>query len=326
MDAEERLKKYIAPARRGRIFGFIALAVGLLGAVMLVLGLNADPGKPTEFSSNGNGTSKWAYLDVAGISDWVFKDDGKVYYLAEDVYGNFSVVRLPDSTYKKMTQQRAYWNEETSKPVPMRITGVPRNATSTIREYICKAADIPSVSYRTYFGTEYLDAASKPGTDDAYVWALPAIFGLILALILLPTYGAASKNAARRLAGLGSYELQQAAAELESPVTRQENGDRLRLGEHYIFGKRNGLLLPYERVFWVYERVQRTNFVVTGRHLMLADDTGALTVAAAFGRKGEEEIRRLIGEIARRNPGVRVGFSAENQKAWRELTRERKGA
>ena len=56
------------------------------------------------------------------------------------------------------------------------------------------------------------------------------------------------------------------------------------------------------------------------------DDTGALTVAAAFGRKGEEEIRRLIGEIARRNPGVRVGFSAENQKAWRELTRERKGA
>ena len=324
MDAEEQLRGYISPRRGARIVGLIALILGLLGAAMLVVKLSAPAGEATEFNKNANGTSQWCYLDVAGVSDWAFKDDSKVYYLAEDAYGDFYVVRLSSGTFKKMSAQRAYWEEETSAAVPMRINGVPRIATAIMRDYISQAAGIDQSSYKYWFGTYYLDATSKPGSDEAFVWGIPAVFGLILGLILLPTSAAARKRAEQALDSLGSYERQLAAAELESPVTRRENSDRLRLGEHWLFGKRQGLLLPYSAVVWAYEQVQRTNFIVTARHLYLADDRGRITAAASFGRNGHDEIMRLIGEIAARNPDVMVGFSAENRKRWQEIVKANK--
>ena len=326
MDAEEQLRKYISPRKGARIVGLIALVIGLIGAVMLVLKLAAPAGKATEFNKNANGTSQWCYLDVAGISDWAFKDDGKVYYIAEDAYGSFYVVRLKSSTFKKMSAQRAYWEEETSTASPMQINGVPRTATTVMKDYISRAAGIDQSSYKYYFGTYYLDATSKPGSDEAYIWGIPGVFGLILAMILLPTSASARKKAEQAIESLGSYERQLAAAELEAPTTHRENKDRLRLGEHWLFGKRQGLLLPYDRVVWVYEQVQRTNFIVTARHLFLADDRGHITAAASFGRNGHDEILRLIGEIAARNPAVMTGFSAENRKKWQEIVKERKAS
>ena len=96
------------------------------------------------------------------------------------------------------------------------------------------------------------------------------------------------------------------------------------MGETHLFGKRRGLLLRYDQVVWAYQQVQRTNFVVTGRNLLLGDEDGHLTVAATFGRKGEEQITELMRRIAMKNPGVMLGFSADNQRVWRERARERK--
>ena len=326
MDGEQKIRAYIGPGRGGLIVGLIALILGAVGAVMMALSAARPVGEPVLFRNRATEARTWCYIDAVGISDWVYRSDDVRYYVAEDAKGNFYVVHLSQSRYNKMTAQQAYWNEETAVQVPERLTGIAHDVTPAIKNNFCKAFDLNVLDFGTYFGTSYLDATSSPRSDSLLGWGILAGFGLLLGLVLTLTSRAANKRTDRALAALGGYAVEQAAAELESPLTLRAPGDRLRLGERYLFGKKTGLALTYDQVIWVYQRVQRTNFIVTGRSLMLADERGELTAAANFGRGGEEQVLELMQRIAAKNPNVLLGFSAENRKAWQALVKAKKGA
>ena len=324
MDGENRIRAYIGPTKAGLVTGLIALLLAAVGAVMMVVNLTAPKGEPEPFRVRGTVHSDWSYLDVVGISDWVYRSDDVHYHIAEDAEGRFYVVHISESRYRKMTEQQAYWNEETTKKVPVRLTGLAKSATDTMKSYICQAVEISPLQYGTYFGSNYLDATSTPNSDAVWGWGMLAVLGLILGLVLTLSARAAKKRTDRALAALGGYAVEQAAAEMDAPTTERVNNDRLRLGEQYLFGKHKGMLLRYDQVVWAYQQVQRTNFIVTGRNLLLGDEQGNLTAAASFGRKGEEQIAELMRRIAARNPSVLLGFSAENRRAWQERVKAKK--
>ena len=324
MDGEKRLRAYIGPSGAGRIIGLVLLVGALVLAALAIRSAAQPVEDPVRFRTRGMDGGEWCYLDVVGISDWVYRNDDTYYHIAEDAKGNFAVVHISESRYKKMTAQQAYWNEETAVQEPVRITGIAREATATMKSYICQALDINLLDYGTYFGTSYLNAAGSPHSGDTAMLAVMAGVLALIGVILLLTANSTKKKTDRAIEALGGYGVEQAAAELEAPTTERVGRDALRLGETHLFGKRRGLLLRYDQVVWAYQQVQRTNFIVTGRNLLLGDEDGNLTVAASFGRKGEEQITELMRRIAMKNPGVLLGFSADNQKIWRERAKARK--
>ena len=323
MDGESRIRAYIGPGKGARIVGLIALAAAFVSFVLMGLAIAAPKGEPEPFRSRGTVDNNWSYLDVVGISDWVYRHDDEYYHIAEDEQGYFYIVHMSERAYRQMSAQQAYWNEETNVKTPLRMTGIAKSATATMKSYITEAVEISVLDYGTYFGSNYLDATSTPNSDGIWGWGVLAVITLLLGLVLTLSYRGAKKRTDRALEALGGYAVEQAAAELDAPTTRVVGRDALRMGENYVFGRRKGLMLRYDQILWAYQQIQRTNFIVTGRNLMVADVWGKVTVAAAFGRKGEAQINELLRELAQKNSSILLGFSADNRRSWQAAVKGR---
>lgn len=323
MDAEQKLKSYIMPRNGGRIIGLILTVVMVISAVGAAI-LSFTGGAPTApFNANKVEGSDWCSLEIVGISEWVYRNGDEWYHIAEDSDGEYYIVKLSQSRYKSMKAQQAYWNDE-GPAVPLTLTGMSKKTTTSIQSNFTKALDLGfGSSFSSYFGTRYLDTGARPTDNIRYPLILLAIFSGLCGLLPLLTANASRKKGLRNLERLGGgYGVTRAAAELDAPTTFRGPGDKLRVGENYVFGKRTGLLVPCEDVYWCYQRVQRTYFIVTGRTLQLYTADGNSYVGAALGRKGEDQIRSLMDVIAQRCPNARLGFSPENRNAWAAYVKE----
>ena len=90
-------------------------------------------------------------------------------------------------------------------------------------------------------------------------------------------------------------------------------GDRVRLGEKYIFSRKGGYPVNYGQIVRIYQTIQRTNFIETQRYLSAAvDDNGAcsvrvLCVLKRWGRS-DEDVKKIMAFIRYKNPNVQLGY------------------
>ena len=319
MDEKKILRRYIGNLSGvGRVIG-LAL---VLGAVLLAgLGITAR-GKavpnPVAFDSRNGATGRYAYLDVVGVSNWVYSYESTRYYILQDEEGNLYVGSLTADLVRELEHQQAYWNETVKDAVPVRICGMTRQMTDEMKNSIRDIFDLSSSRFDSTFGKCCISGGTTPGGEDASMFfafaVLCAIFGGCVLLANLPG-AAAVKKALERLESTGALET--AAAELNSPTAAIYGRDRLRMTNRFLFGKRAGLAAAWGDVLWCYERVVRTYFIVSGRFLMVATADGRVH-SVPFGPKDEGKVREIMMEIARRNPNVLLGFSADNRRLWKE--------
>lgn len=326
MDSKKTLAKYLKPSP---ILNIIAIVLAVAAVAMLVMGFvisaddKANVGEPTVFDPVDSRIDAYSYIDVVEISNWLYKIDGSVYYVASDAEGYYYTVKVSDSEYGKMSAQYDYYMSEdpnAKMPAPYRLVGMATIANKDLKDTISECVGIDSFDYEDYFGEMYLDATEDPGSDSLFGGLagclLFGVFALLFFVISLPATVTFNKCVkALEDANL----LDRAAAELESGEFEKIGKDCGRLSRNFFYGKNTGVVLPYSDIQWVYRRNVKQYFVITVNvNLIVSTLKMDQRIALNFsGKNRDEEFNKIFMTIARNNPSVLIGFTGENQREYK---------
>ena len=333
MDAKKIIKKYIMPNAGIRIAGwvllFVAVIAFLVGAATWGSDYDTDV-QATEFYPNESENGTMAYIDIVGVSNWLFQYDDAVYYSAEDAEGYLYTVRLTDSQYGAMAAQQTYWNRETedvSPPAAYHLVGYVQDVPSDVRSNLSDSWGISTAEYDQYFGTKFLNATTSVGEQGSAPWFLVALFSVLFAIVCIIISLRAKKIAKKCFRQLEERSLlEKAAQQLENTESHTVIGkNRGILTQDFLFGKGTGAVIPYSDILWAYKQEQRRNFVAVNSYLMVAtlymSAQGVIDLNRSD-RKGY--IGTALAVIAEKNPNVLLGYTSENGKAYRAIVKENK--
>lgn len=143
---------------------------------------------------------------------------------------------------------------------------------------------------------------------------------LVLLFYALPTAIRAKKSIEK----LGD-NLDLAAKEMTAPSAKRLMNGRLILTDHYMFCKRTGYIFSYDEIAWVYKHrfTQRIFFIpikITDS-IYLATKTMKARQVVGMGKDKLDEIKTALIEIYNHNNACLIGYSKENQVAYKQLTK-----
>lgn len=320
MDEQQQMKGYLLPKKGVLIAGFILLAAA---AALLAFGIYRgtrdfeSQAVPFEdFSNKGD----YVYIDVAGISDWVYKYDDGVYYAAEDPTGYFYILRMSKHNAVYMPEQEKYWqrpdDDSVPMPEPIRVYGIAQKIGDDLKDAFAQVFDLTGSDVDYYFGYLYLDTTSDPGTDMMWMCITGALFSFLSSLvclaIYLPAYSAMKKSV-KELEERG--ETERAASAFAFSGEEMLNG-AMKAGGDYLFVKNTGIVLRFDDILWAHIRT------INGTIHTLALYTRRLhnvSIGSLKGNEGKEQLAEAIDMIQTRNPNALLGFTDENRKLYQQL-------
>lgn len=323
MDSKKTLAKYLKPSGAVTIIGWVLV---IASVVLLVMGIlssgdaNIAAGKPEKFDRHYSEKGAYAYVDAVGISDWLIKDDGKVFYLVLDKNNDACVVVVSNSEFKKMDDQNEYFMENTAMPKAYTLKGVVKKLNIDDRNDIGSFFDVPTYQSEMALGSVYLDTTATPGDDAFALWLVGFIlcfmFGLIFILISLPA-SVNFKKCVRNLEARGLLDA--AAAELESGEYEKVGKDCGRLSRKFFFGKNSGMVLPYTDIQWIYRQNVKRYFITLNVNLIVSTlELNQKILLSYNGKNRDEELNKVFMAVAQNNPNVLLGYTSENRKAYKE--------
>ena len=305
----------------------IALILLLAGIGCIVLAATSGKGgaeEPEPFDALSDRGSYYAYLDVVGVSDWVCSRGHTTYYILEDTENLFYAAILSDKDFSSLSQQNRYFNGETDTATPKRLTGMNKSIPSTVRSDFVEALEITDAEFESYFGHRLFNVGESPSGNLTAMWGFFAVLTLAAALTLLLVgllKKAAENKAIKRLEERGLLE--QAATELESPMTQQEYKDRLRLGSRFLFGKGIGVAAAWDDVLWCYRSKSTYEFIIKIRSMVICTaDKQAHRLY--YRNKQSDEIVALMEAFGERNQDMLLGYSLDTARAYREACKQMK--
>jgi hypothetical protein len=330
MDSKKIIKKYIMPnffVRAGAILLALVCAATL---VMGLLALNAETPDPVEFFPSETPTGTMAYIDVVGVSNWLYQYDSAVYYSVEDAEGYLYTVRLNDRQLKEMAAQEEYWNRETeTAPMPeaYRLVGYVQKTGNDVRESLAQSWDITEAEYEQHFGVNFLNATTSAGAENSVIWFIGALFSGLFSLLFFVLLARAASMSKKCLAILEDRcLLEKAAQQLQNKEAQLVIGkNRGILTQDFIFGKGTGAVLAYEDIVWAYKQDAKRYFMEVNSYLMAgtvwmnAQNIVDLNAPDKTGCIGD-----ALAVIGRRNPNVLLGFTKENRKAYKAAVKAAK--
>ena len=326
MTDKKLLKKYAGPGGGGRVFAAILWVVCIISVFLMIAGLGAgdDPAEATAFHPLDSESGDYCYLDVAGISDWIYEierdSSTTTYYCAEDAEGYLYTVILYDSARSNLShlEDWYYRTEDIPAPETQRIYGVSKTLSADVKSTLAEWWEVSESEYEDYFGVMVLDCTTTPSEDQSGMWGVIALMTFLFAIIFGVSSAAAKKNFKRSIKRLEELDMiAMAAEELDAPDNIVIGKDKGRLTRHFIIGRRTGVVMPYSDVEWAYRRITRTNFVATGATLILNTlkhkDIGAIIVP---GSDKNGELDAAFQAISENNPDAMLGYSTDFIKAY----------
>lgn len=331
MDSKKILQKYAQPSKVLLILAAVLLVVALACIPMMIMSTSnaeEEAGAPAKFDSVRSESGDYCYIDVIGISNWLYKYDSATYYTAMNSNGDLFTVRVSDSDFKAMQAQYDWWmseDEDEAPPAPYRLKGIAYSTGSTLKDSIAQSWEITQSEYTEAFGTMYLNACQNPGENAMSGWLFVALMCGITALVLFVCYLPGCSTFKKCLKALEEKNLLDAAAsELENPENIRIGKDQARLSRRFLFCKHNGVAVPYTDVLWVYRQNVKRYFVITvSSTLVIHTAYGQFNCMAVNGSDKKNELGPVFSAIAQANPDVLIGYTGENQ---REFNARRKAA
>ena len=156
------------------------------------------------------------------------------------------------------------------------------------------------------------------------------LVGFIFLLIGLCGDLPANSNAKKTLAALESKGLlDRVAAEMTGPNKRVIGKDRAILTENFLIIKRTGRVVALNSVVWAYKhRLTQRVFLIPVNvqdSLWIGDGVKAPREMLSLGGKDKnDELKDVILAMYQRNPRMLVGFTPENQKAYKAIRQQNK--
>lgn len=330
MDSKKIIQKYTMPGafvRVGCVLFAILLAVTL---VMGVMTMNTEGADPVEFFPGDTPTGTMAYIDVVGVSPWLYRYDDMVYYSVEDAEGYLYTVRLSDSQYKAMSAQQVYWNRATESepmPQPYHLVGYVQLTTNEVKQNLAQSWDITVADYEYYFGTLFLNATTSVSAENSAPWFIGALFSGLFALLCIILQARAASVSKKCLKVLEERcLLEKAAQQLDNPIDQLVIGkNRGILTQDFIFGKGTGAVIPYSDVLWAYKQDQRRSFVVVNSYLVVGTATMGIQNVIDM-NKGDRQgfIGDALAMISQKNPEALLGYTNANRKAYKAAAKAAK--
>ena len=129
-----------------------------------------------------------------------------------------------------------------------------------------------------------------------------------------------NKAALKRLEKRGLLE--QAEQALNAPDVQSLKNDRFRMDDRFLFGREMGLAAAWDDVRWCYiSRVIRNRGLSTTHSLIIctADKKSHVLI---YPPRCDDEMQELMNSFAQYNPNILLGYSMENQNAYRQSVKE----
>ncbi len=322
-EEQAALKKYLGPKKSSKITGWVftvLTVVTLLGGILTTFFLNRM--NAVAFNPEKTETDTQAYLDIVGISDWIYQYGDDIYYCAIDERENFYTLRMDKSLHSKMSAQQKYFEEDDApKPEPYRVYGVVKKLGSSARKNLAEWWEISQTDYTSYFGETLLDTTASKGTQYGAFWFVGCFLCFIFAIVFVSDTLTNKSRANRHIKYLEEQGmLTRAAQQLNDSENLIINKDSARLSQEFLFGHGNGVVLPYRDILWCYQRTTRRNFSVVSTSLVV--NTRAkknITAILIGGKDTNNELPQAMMLISQRNPATLMGYTTENSKAYKEL-------
>ncbi len=324
MNPQAVLKKTL---KRGTGLMVTWIVFAVITVVCIALSLIPHTATPEAITPQNEAQGVYGYLDLYLITDSFAEDTGGHgldYFLAQTRDGTSYMIGDYTSTFQTKYKALLDWSysdeDDSTHPGEMRVTGVLKPMDSALVEYGAEWMEMSESDFENAFGDYYLDVtAAAPTSGDGSVWPALALLSGILAICFAVGAFAQRKpsaQTARRLRAAG--EMERVEQELSSPTNLAYNGDKVIFTDNYLVSKEGGAIVRYSDILWCYVTVQRTNLVPTGQFLTLKT-ANRETYNVAYDKPGKKETgvtRGTMEEIARRNPGVLLGHTTDNVRAY----------
>jgi len=330
-DSAKQLKSYLGCPSWQRI---VRIALLLLAVVMFVLGANfagkdVDQSSAIEFyPGEDEMRGKFVYVDVAGVTDPLAERDDEKWYAVLDSEGYGCIVQLYESQFISLKAHNDwFYSEEDYDIEPTRIYGMTNKMSDELAEVLAEVFEYESKEdiYDT-FGKFYLDATETPNDTGSAIFFFIGFLALLGSVIMFAATGARNGSVRRSLKRLKQLGLtDRAADELASSVCDTFGDDAVRITGNFLFCRPSGTAVALDDILWVYGHVQRYNGVVTAQTVRAACRTlKEMTIAQAGKQLSAEALSDIITAVMQRRPDILVGYTPENQAAYRELRKQEK--
>ena len=249
------------------------------------------------------------------------------YYLITD--GEFLyIVCLTDEQFEEL-------NKEDIDKNPVTIQGVSKKISNSIMQYALETYNEPLSDERKiakedaegYFGDIYLDSTVDFTEANNVYFSLGLILGMVglIGFVISLVVKIRFKTSVNKMSEEDASVLDD---EMNNPSAFYYSKTHMYLTENYIINFSNKFqAISYKDIVWMYEYVQRVNFVKTSKSIIIMTKDGKKHTIATINliTKAKKEIFDEIWKtISSKNPEIKMGFTQENIKEMKETYGRRK--
>lgn len=247
------------------------------------------------------------------------------FYFAIDKYNYWYIVRLTDKTYEKLEEQYNADKENFKYTLKGYIYNDPselkRLAISAYNENLSEEAEkLTYTNFKDYLGSTYLDETETPFDDTASTFIGVGIGVAIISFIFLIIY---ISKATKIKSTLKKYDIEDLKDELSNCDMNEYKKQSVYLTNKYLISTLNGLdVFEYKDILWIYNEKRKQNGISLGVWLMVCTaDKKRIQVASA---QKDDILIEIMTKIKEKNQDILVGFTGDNNKQYKELTKKNK--
>lgn len=245
------------------------------------------------------------------------------FHFAVDANNYWYIVRLTDSTYKKLEKQFEEEGENFKYVLKGYIYNDPadlkRLAISAYNQIISSDAEkLTNSNFRNYLGNTYLDETITPTDDTSNTLMGVGIGVVIISSIFLIIY---VSQTTKLKSTLRKYDIEELKEDLNRNDTISYKKQSVYLTNKYIISTINGLdVFEYKDILWVYNEKRRQNGVSLGVWLMVCTSNNKRIQIARASK--DDILIEIMAKIKEKNQDILVGFTGENNKQYKELIKK----
>ena len=328
MNKELKKQLYSSFPKMKRFNGIIiGIILCLIGLVMIIAPAFMYDDEPETFDPTIT-TQNYVNVEAYALTDDFASRGEEDYYFVMDGYGYDVVIMIERDLNSAEKALNDYTYMELDFADPVTFTGVAKKMPQELKDMLVESYnDFWVVDYadetniEELVGVMYMEVGSTPYEESPLFnfGMVILIFGIGLLFVLIILNIVAVSTTSKQFKKLSEAEAYTLQRELSTGG--MINSVRVVFTENFFIAENSGLrIYKYSDVVWLYNHVQRVNFVPSQKSLMMGDVNGkvrAIVSGAAMG-KGAGQIDDIIHEICRHNPRIMVGYSNENIQAYKQ--------
>ena len=317
MDIKTIRKKLV----KNRISKGSFIVLVLLTVIFLVLGyirLQSGKGEVKTLAVYRDDAGTYAYIDVVAFDEWACRYGDDTYYVLYDGAGYVYLSVISDATMNKMIKEAARMEDFTHYfNGSYRLYGMVKKTSGAVISTVEETYGLTGQEYNDYLGKCYFNTKESPNSNSAWMWWTFSMFSGLFALIFFIIWFGQELPFNKETRDYTEADLAEVAKMLDEHDPKQN----LIVGDKFIIYRNVGMLARYRDILWVHFAEVSAYGANLGRMLRIhTNKRNSFRVAPTIWRS-DEQLEELQNAIIEKNPNVLVGYTSENRKLYREMTR-----